>query len=104
MPNPSIPRVVPGHEPKQRPRSSKVEPQKQVQADNVYQTAHVGEIIAEMVRPNVSGPTWGGYDVEKLLAFNTGLETVYMLPKLHRKSKRRYTYTFTHINTYTHLL
>ena len=72
VPNPSIPRVVPGHEPKQRPRSSKVEPQKQVQADNVYQTAHVGEIIAEMVRPNVSGPAWGGYDVEKLLAFNTG--------------------------------
>ena len=72
VPNPSIPRVVPGHEPKQRPRSSKVEPQKQVQADNVYQTAHVGEIIAEMVRPNVSGPAWGGYDVEKLLTFNTG--------------------------------
>ena len=66
VPNPPIPRMVPGHEPKQRPRNSRVEPQKEVQADNVYQTAHVGEIVAEMVRPNVSGPAWGGYDVERL--------------------------------------
>ena len=73
VPNPPIPRVVAGHEPKQRPRNHKVEPQKEAQADNVYQTAHVGEIVAEMVRPNVSGPSWGGYDIEKLLAHDTGL-------------------------------
>jgi hypothetical protein len=65
-PIPPIERIVVGHEPKQRPRDSKIEPQTEFQADNVYQTAHVGPMSGEMVRPDVSGPEWGGYDVEKL--------------------------------------
>ena len=32
----------------------------------MYQHAHVGQISGEMVRPDVSGENWGGYDVEKL--------------------------------------
>ena len=59
-------RVVNGHEPKQRPRDFEVKPLQEHQFDNVYQTAHVGQISAEMVRPDVTGEAWGGYDVEKL--------------------------------------
>ena len=84
VPNPPIPRMVPGHEPKQRPRNSRVEPQKAVQADNVYQTAHVGEIVAEMVRPNVSGPAWGGYDVERLPTFDIGEYRQYIKKAMER--------------------
>ena len=65
-PLPALTRVVPGHEPKQRPRDSAVPSMGERQEDNVYQTHHVGHMTAEMVRPDVSGPGWGGYDVEKL--------------------------------------
>ena len=57
---------MPGHEPRQRPRDSAVPPLSEWQADNVYQTHHVGAIVAEMVRLDVSGPKWGGYDVEEM--------------------------------------
>ena len=65
-PLPAIEIVVAGHEPKHRPLDSVVPPLSEWQADNVYQTHHVGPIVAEMVRPIVSGPNWGGYDVGKL--------------------------------------
>ena len=65
-PLPALIRVVPGHEPKQRPRDSVVPSLSERHEDNVYQTHHVGPMTAEMVRPDVSGPGWGGYDVEKL--------------------------------------
>ena len=52
-PLPALERIVSGHEPKQRPRDSSVPPLDEWQADNVYQTHHVGPIVAEMVRPNV---------------------------------------------------
>ena len=66
QPNPPIARVVPGSDPKQRPRDSKIPLQTERQEDNVYQAAHVGQITAEMVRPDVSGKHWGGFDHEQL--------------------------------------
>ena len=37
-----------------------------LQHDHVYHKAHVGPITAELVRPDVGGEDWGGYDLEKL--------------------------------------
>ena len=82
-PNPPIPRVVPTSNPKQRPRDSQVLPQKERQEDNVYQEAHVGQIIAEMVRPDVSGADWGGYDCEKLRIAALARAVQCRLPYLH---------------------
>ena len=65
-PVPVIERTAPGIEPRQRPLNQKVEPLKEFQHDTVYQQAFVGPITAEMVRPDVRGTNWGGYDVEKL--------------------------------------
>ena len=65
-PLPALERTVPGHEPRQRGRDSTVPQLSEWQADNVYQTHHVGPMVAEMVRPDVSGANWGGYDVEKM--------------------------------------
>ena len=62
----AIPAVAPGREPRQRPRDSEVPEMKEKQEDNVYQKHHVGPITAELVRPDVSGPNWGEYDIEKL--------------------------------------
>ena len=82
-PNPPIPRVVPASNPKQRPRDSQVLPQKERQEDNVYQEAHVGQIIAEMVRPDVSGADWGGFDIEKLRIAALARAVQCRLPYLH---------------------
>ena len=79
----SLSKVVAGHEPKQRPRDFKVELQKTYQADNVYQTAHVGPMVAEMVRPDVTGQGWGGYDVEKLRIAGLARAIQTRLPYLH---------------------
>ena len=76
-------RVVNGHEPKQRPRDFKVEPLREHQFDNVYQHAHVGQISAEMVRPDVTGEAWGGYDVEKLRMAGLARAVQMRLPYLH---------------------
>ena len=59
-PLPALERIVPGHEPRQRPRDRTVPPLSNWQADNVYQAHHVGATVAEMVRRDVSGPKWGG--------------------------------------------
>lgn len=48
-PVPSVPRVVPGIEPRQRPQSYVVEPLDQLQHDHVYQSCHMGPITAELV-------------------------------------------------------
>ena len=82
-PLPALERIVPGHEPRQRPRDSNVPPLDEWQADNVYQTHHVGPIIAEMVRPNVSGTSWGGYDVEKLRIAGLARAIQQRLPYCH---------------------
>ena len=82
-PLPALTRVVPGHEPKQRPRDSVVPSLGERQEDNVYQTHHVGHITAEMVRPDVSGPGWGGYDVEKLRVAGLARAIQSRLPYCH---------------------
>ena len=49
----------------------------------MYQEAHVGQIIAEMVRPDVSGADWGGYDCEKLRIAALARAVQCRLPYLH---------------------
>ena len=79
----AIPRVVPGLEPKQRPRDSEVPEIKEKQEDNVYQKHYVGQITAEMVRPDVSGKNWGEYDIEKLRIAGLARAVQMRLPYLH---------------------
>ena len=80
---PAIVRTVPGHEPKQRPRDSVVPPLHEKQEDHVYQAHHVGQMVAEMVRPNVRGPNWGGYDVDQLRIAGLARAVQTRLPYLH---------------------
>ena len=82
-PIPVIERTAPGVEPRQRPFGQTVPPLREHQEDTVYQHAHVGSITAEMVRPDVSGESWGGYDHEKLrvAALAGAMQT--RLPYLH---------------------
>ncbi len=61
---PSVPRVVPGREPRQkapsdRPVDALVEAD--YQEDSLYHLFECGRVLAEMVRPNVAGENWGGY-------------------------------------------
>ena len=77
-PVPPIERTVPGTEPRQRPLDQTVK-----QEDNVYQHAEVGPITAEMVRPDVSGIRWGGYDLEKLRIAGLARAVQMRLPYTH---------------------
>ena len=79
----AIPAVAPGREPRQRPRDSEVPEMKEKQEDNVYQKHHVGPITAELVRPDVSGPNWGEYDIEKLRIAGLARAVQMRLPYLH---------------------
>ena len=83
QPNPPIARVVPGNDPKQRPRDSQVPLQTERQEDNVYQANHVGQITAEMVRPDVSGKNWGGFGNEELRIAALARAIQCRLPYLH---------------------
>ena len=65
-PIPAIPRTALGVEPRQRPTTQKVDPLPVYQHDHVYQAAHVGPMVAELARPDVSGKNRGGYDLERL--------------------------------------
>ena len=85
-PIPVIERTAPGVEPRQRPLDQKVVPLKAHQADTVYQTAHVGPITAEMVRPDVRGADWGGFDFEKLRIAGLARAIQTRLPYLHHCS------------------
>ena len=78
-----IERTAPGVEPRQRPLDQTVTPLKEHQEDTVYQHAHVGPITAAMVRPEVGGPDWGGYDVEKLRIASLARPIQQRLPNLH---------------------
>ena len=79
-------RTAPGIEPHQRPLNHTVEPLTEFQHDTVYQQAFVGPITAEMVRPDVTGPHWGGYDVEKLRVAGMARAIQMRLPYLHHCS------------------
>ena len=48
-----------------------------------YQAAHVGQITAEMVRPDVSGKNWGGFDHEQLRIAALARAIQSRLPYLH---------------------
>ena len=91
---PPIQRTAPGSDLRQRPRDVRVSPLKEEEKvhDHVYHCAHVmqgfeinltaplcvpvhysertalkvGAVTAEMVRPDVSGPEWGGYALDQL--------------------------------------
>ncbi len=82
-PVPVVPRTAPGTEQRQRPLDQKVAPLREKQEDNVYQHAHVGPITGEMVRPDVAGDNWGGYDVEKLRIAGLARAIQTRLPYLH---------------------
>ena len=82
-PIPVIERTAPGVEPRQRPVNQRVGPLKVYQEDTVYQQAYVGPITAEMVRPDVRGPRWGGYDHEKLRISALARAIQTRLPYIH---------------------
>ena len=83
-PIPAIPRAAPGVEPRQRPTAQTVDPLPEFQHDHVYHHAHVGPMIAELVRPDVSGDHWGGYDLERLRVAGLARAVQTRLPYLHR--------------------
>ena len=82
-PIPAIPRTALGVEPRQRPTTQKVDPLPVHQHDHVYQAAHVGPMVAELVRPDVSGENWGGYDLERLRVAGLARAVQTRLPYLH---------------------
>ena len=62
----AVPRTAPGVGPRQRPAAQLVEPPSEHQEFDGYHQAEMGRVIAEMVRPDVSGDRCGGYGVEQL--------------------------------------
>ena len=70
---------------KQRPRDQTVLDLQEdaFQEDNIYQLGNVARVLAEMVRPNVSGFDWGGYDVAKLRVAGLARSIQYRVPYLH---------------------
>ena len=69
-PTQSIPRVVPGNEPKQQAPSQKSAIAHPYQKDAIYYNTHIAHVTAELIRPHVGelrdGTKWGGFDYEKL--------------------------------------
>ena len=59
-----VERVVAGTDWKQRPKDKHVtrDPMGKYQEDNIYHSYEVGRVWAEMVRPDVHGEDWGGFD------------------------------------------
>ena len=71
---------------KQRPSTQTVPALKpeEAQEDTLYQLSEAGRVSAEMVRPDVSGPSWGGYaDVSKLRIAALARSIQYRIPYLH---------------------
>ena len=64
-------------------RRKKVEPLKDVQPSHVYQAAHVGPMVAELVRPDVSGENWGGHNMVRLRISALARAVQTRLPYLH---------------------
>ena len=80
-----VPKCTKSTTQKQRPRDQVVLdlPKDAFQEDSIYQLGHVGRVLAEMVRPNVSGFDWGGYDVAKLRVAGLARSIQYRVPYLH---------------------
>ena len=62
----SVPRVAPGVEPRQRPAAQEVKPLAEKTEDACYHRFHMARVTAELVRPCVAGPKWGGFDLEMM--------------------------------------
>ena len=62
----SVPRVAPGVEPRQRPAAQEVKPLADKIEDACYHRSHMARVTAELVRPCVAGPKWGGYDLDMM--------------------------------------
>ncbi len=60
-----------------------VEPLQQRHEDSVYQLHEVARVRAEMVRPNVAGPKWGGYTCDLLRIAGLARAIQMRLPYLH---------------------
>ena len=80
-----IPKTTTAAGPKQRPRDQTVHELTgaEYQEDSFYQLARAGRVSAEMVRPNISGPAWGGYDCQKLRIAGLARSIQYRMPYLH---------------------
>ena len=71
---------------RQRPSTQTVQALKaeEAQEDTLYQLSEAGRVSAEMVRPDVSGPSWGGYaDVSRLRIAALARSIQYRIPYLH---------------------
>ena len=80
-----IPKTTAAAGPKQRPRDQIVHDLKGVeyQEDSLYQLARAGRVSAEMVRPDISGLAWGGYDCHRLRIAGLARSIQYRVPYLH---------------------
>ena len=54
-----------------------------LRSPEVYQAAHVGPMTAELVRPDVSGESWGHYDLDRLRIAGLARAVQTRLPYLH---------------------
>ena len=70
---------------KQRPRDQHVMDLQgdAYQEDTIYQLGHVARVLAEMVRPDVAGANWGGYEVAKLRVAGLARSIQFRIPYLH---------------------
>ena len=71
---------------RQRPSTQVVQPLRpeEAQEDTLYQLSEAGRVSAEMARPDVSGPSWGGYaDVSRLRIGALARSIQYRVPYLH---------------------
>ena len=79
----SMPRLVLGTEPRQRPADQEVKTLAEKQEDTVYHRFHMARVSAELVRPDVSGPKWGGYDLEQMRVAFLARAIQTRLPYIH---------------------
>ena len=82
-PIPPVRRTAPGSEARQRPVSQHVPSLREYQHDHLYHSAYVGAVTAELVRPDVSGDNWGGYDLERLRIAGLARAVQTRLPYIH---------------------
>ena len=103
----SVPRVAPGVEPRQRPAAQEVKPLAEKTEDACYHRFHMARVTAELVRPCVAGPKWGGFDLEMMQvaflarAIQTRLPYVHFLvvPKRAVSCVHKHKRAFMSINT-----
>ena len=79
----SIPRVAPGTEPRQRPLDQEVKPLTEKIEDACYHRSHMARVTAELVRPDVSGNKWGGYDLDQMRVAFLARAVQTRLPYIH---------------------